>query len=169
MTTTTNRLTVTVPVLVLLLLSRASAASATAADNTDTAACTLDCPVDAPCTLGDATFSHSNDVVQLETNFQGMHCACPPGWTGILCDHKYESCSDSRDCFHGGKCTEDAGWTDAFGNPQLLCDCTDAVTNTGIRYVGKYCETPFEKACRGHDNDDTLFCVNGADCNPDYE
>jgi hypothetical protein len=146
--------------------------------------CTLDCPVDAPCTFGDAIFSHSNtilDAVQLETtSFDGMHCACPPGWTGILCDHKFETCSDSHDCFHGGECAENE-YTDAFGNPQLLCDCSNAQTSTaadGIRYVGKYCETPFEKSCatissntnNNEDADhDTLFCVNGGDCNPNFE
>ncbi len=127
--------------------------------------CTLDCPVDAPCTFGNAIFPHQN-VVQLESSVQNMHCACPPGWTGIFCDHKYESCSDSHDCFHGGECL-DGGSRDAFGNPQLVCDCTNAKTTDGIRYVGKYCETPFEKSCSA-ENDD-LFCVNGGDCNPNHE
>ena len=127
--------------------------------------CTLDCPVDAPCTFGEASFPHQN-AIQLETSVQNMHCACPPGWTGILCDHKYESCTDSHDCFHGGQCVN-GSLTDSFGNRQLFCDCTGAQSIDGIRYVGKYCETPFEKSCSADNLE--LFCVNGGDCNPNYE
>ena len=157
--------------LLLLLFTTATVRAASGG------ACTLECPVDAPCTVGQAQFTHSNDVVQLATSVQGMHCACPPGWTGVLCDHRYESCNaGSHDCFHGGRCVSgDASMVDAFGNPQLLCDCSNAQTTdttnngggSGIQYVGKYCETPFEKACSASDN--SLFCVNGADCNPNYE
>ena len=47
-------------------------------------------------------------------------------------------------------------------------DCSKAKkTANGVAYVGKYCEIPFEKSCSV--DDDELFCVNGADCNPDYE
>lgn len=126
--------------------------------------CTLECPIDAPCTFGEALFQHQN-AIHLETSVQNMHCACPPGWTGILCDHKYESCSNNHDCFHGGECLE-GEVRDAFGNQQLLCDCTSAKTTDGFRYVGKYCETPFEKSCSTENED--LFCVNGGDCNPNY-
>lgn len=126
--------------------------------------CSLDCPVDAPCTMGEAEFPHQN-AIQLKTSVQNMHCACPPGWTGIMCDHKYESCTDSHDCFHGGQCLNGSS-TDSFGNHQLFCDCSGAKSTDGIRYVGKYCETPFEKSCSA-DNEE-LFCVNGGDCNPNY-
>lgn len=127
--------------------------------------CSLDCPVDAPCTFGEATFPHHN-AIELDTSVQDMHCACPLGWTGILCDIKYESCTDNHDCFHGGKCLNDSLATDSFGNAQLLCDCTRAKSTDGIRYVGKYCETPLETLCSA-DNED-LFCVNGGTCNPNY-
>jgi hypothetical protein len=105
------------------------------------------------------------------THMNNMHCACPPGWTGIMCDHKYESCSDNHECYHGGECLA-GGLTDTFGNEQLFCDCNNAISSDGTKYVGKYCETPFDKLCDiDDDNASTgeLFCVNGGDCNPDYE
>lgn len=123
-------------------------------------ACTLDCPTDAPCTFGETPFASPNEPAE-----NGMHCACPPGWTGVYCDHKYESCSDSHDCYHGGECLGNE-LVDSFGNPQLVCDCSNAKTADGVSYVGKYCEIPFEMSC-SPDNDE-LFCVNGADCNPNY-
>eukprot|EP00934_Nitzschia_sp_Nitz4_P001059 Nitzschia sp. Nitz4//scaffold165_size50357//21867//26251//NITZ4_007022-RA/size50357-exonerate_est2genome-gene-0.36-mRNA-1//-1//CDS//3329538135//1059//frame0 len=126
--------------------------------------CTLECPLDAPCTFGAAEYSHQNEL-NLATEEFGMHCQCPVGWTGVYCDHRYESCSESQDCYHGGQCIH--GSLDAFGNQQLVCDCTDAVASDGTRYVGKYCETPFEKSCSY--DDDLLFCVNGGDCNPNFD
>jgi hypothetical protein len=132
----------------------------------DDAACTLDCPLDAPCTLGHADFSEITIALGHATHLNNMHCACPPGWTGVVCDHKFEACSDNHECYHGGECL--AGLTDKFGNEQLFCDCTHAVSSDGTKYVGKYCETPFDTLC-DHDDSGDLFCVNGGDCNPNYE
>jgi hypothetical protein len=123
--------------------------------------CTLNCPSDAPCQLGEADFSAH--VIDMETSHGGMHCGCPYGWTGVLCDHKYEACDTSHRCYHGGECVP--GIQDKYGNDQLFCDCTEAVASDGTRFVGKYCETPFEKVC---DETGEHFCVNGGDCNPDY-
>lgn len=128
--------------------------------------CNLDCPFDAPCELEAPDFSgHNIDFVGNAGNGAAMmHCACPPGWTGILCDHRFETCTDNHQCYHGGKCIP--GLLDDFGNGQLFCDCSDAVAADGTRYVGKYCETPYEKIC---DDSGELFCVNGGDCNPNFE
>jgi hypothetical protein len=130
--------------------------------------CTLDCPVDAPCTVGSADFTKHNLALGL-TSDGTMHCACPFGWTGLLCDHKYESCTETDDhaCYHGGSCIP--GLSDRYGNDQLFCDCTDAVASDGTHYVGKYCETPFDQICDHSHDDDGLFCVNGGECNPNYE
>jgi hypothetical protein len=122
--------------------------------------CTLDCPIDAPCIIGQADFS--GHAIELD-NGNGMHCACPPGWTGVMCDHKYESCTETHQCYHGGECV--SGLLDLYGNDQLFCDCTKAVANDDTKFVGKYCETPFDKVC---DDSGDIFCVNGGDCNPKY-
>ena len=142
-------------------------------NNGDAAACTLNCPWDAPCVM-------SGEAGQP----QKQHCACPPGWTGLLCQTKYESCSirgNNEDrCFHGGKCIEEA--FDDFGNPQLMCDCSTAMSTlieneggsgssgtkqTVTKYVGKYCEHALEQQCDTQNVD--RFCVNGGDCNPNVE
>ena len=127
--------------------------------------CTLACPIDAPCVSAQADFSHHSITLEHGT---GMHCSCPAGWTGLLCDHKYESCDSEGNhaCYHGGECI--AGLHDKYGNDQLFCDCTKAIDGvTGQKYVGKYCETPFDKVCSSSEGED-IFCVNGGDCNPDY-
>jgi len=170
-------------------------------NNDDEERCTLNCPLDAPCTWSDVPVTEEEDDSQKRLLLRGQtpeqqqrqlqrrqHCACPPGWTGLLCETKYESCSnrggtnnDDR-CYHGGRCVEEA--VDAFGNPQLMCDCSTAqsttVINNGgndgsstrpttniIRYVGKYCEHPMEEQCDAENPD--RFCVNGGDCNPNVE
>eukprot|EP00526_Cylindrotheca_closterium_P003340 CAMPEP_0113661244 /NCGR_PEP_ID=MMETSP0017_2-20120614/33324_1 /TAXON_ID=2856 /ORGANISM="Cylindrotheca closterium" /LENGTH=1467 /DNA_ID=CAMNT_0000575921 /DNA_START=83 /DNA_END=4486 /DNA_ORIENTATION=- /assembly_acc=CAM_ASM_000147 len=129
--------------------------------------CTLECPTDAPCQMGSADLAaHKISLGEdAPVHQNGMHCACPYGWTGILCDHKYESCDNSsgHKCYHGGECVP--GMKDKFGNEQLFCDCINAVGSDGTRYVGKYCETPSEKLC---DAEGKNFCVNGGDCNPDF-
>ena len=56
-----------------------------------------------------------------------------PGWTGILCDQKYETCTNQNghECYNGGECI--LGLQDKYGNEQLFCDCSNAKG-----YVGKY-------------------------------
>ena len=94
------------------------------------------------------------------------------GWTGVYCDHKFETCDnqEGHTCYHGGECIP--GLEDKYGNDQLFCDCSKAVGPDGERYVGKYCEVPFEQICNNPDDDDEeeelLFCVNGGECNPEY-
>jgi len=135
--------------------------------------CTLNCPADAPCVLGDGGLSeHRHVFPHLEDSqsegHNNMHCACPPGWTGILCDRRFESCSNDHTCYHGGKCI--SGLLDEYGNDQLFCDCSGAIYD-GVRHVGKYCETPSQKYCQNVEGShgEQLFCVNGGDCNPNYQ
>ena len=88
-------------------------------------------------------------------------------WTGVQCTHKFDTCDDQHQCYHGGKCIP--GLKDIFGNTQLFCDCSEAYGNDGTRYGGKYCETPFLNSCGINDsNGKEMFCINGGDCNPNY-
>jgi hypothetical protein len=93
------------------------------------------------------------------------------GWTGVLCDKKFETCTDQpgHECYHGGQCIP--GLLDKYGNEQLFCDCstTHSAGMDGTHYVGKYCETPFEQACNtGAETGEPVFCVNGGECNLDF-
>jgi len=123
--------------------------------------CDLECPRNAPCRFGEADFSGRTGILasENETHKDGMHCDCPIGWTGILCDQKYETCTfqEGHECYNGGECI--LGLEDKYGNEQLFCDCSKA-----HGYVGKYCETPFAKTCGDYDG----FCANGGACNPDF-
>jgi hypothetical protein len=153
----------------LLLLAAAAALSSTttlvSAQN-----CNLDCGVN-DCVEGSALFEdHFRDPdgstfdFHKTTNVNDEHCACPPGSTGVLCETIYQSCSiGNHKCYHGGKCED--GLVDVFGNDQLFCDCEDATDDEGNQYAGKYCE---HKATTFCSDDDSHFCLNEGDCNPDY-
>jgi hypothetical protein len=117
-----------------------------------------------------------------KTSVDGMHCTCPSGFTGVLCDVEFESCNqDTHPCYNNGKCvpglvTNNAttGSTGSSGSgssssssssePQLYsCNCADAIVN-GIPHVGKYCEHAANEFC---DDAKTIFCIHGT-CNRDY-
>lgn len=131
--------------------------------------CTLDCHQNAPCVLGTADFSNHTlrDGGSLsfheQAQLDGMHCACPHGWTGLLCNRKYETCDNEHKCYHGGECVP--GLLDYFDNEQLFCDCSSAEDSEGNDYVGKYCEHAAVDYCGGSDE---RFCVNQGTCNPGY-
>jgi hypothetical protein len=61
-----------------------------------------------------------------------------------------------------GKCIP--GVVDFYGNLQSFCDCSDAIDEEGLNYVGKYCEHKETENC----DIDGLFCVNGGACNDAY-
>jgi len=74
--------------------------------------CDLDCLHDTQCVRGDANFTwhparpdtgEKFDFTK-EISRHGWHCGCPPGFTGIRCGRKYESCNDgTHTCFNGGQ------------------------------------------------------------------
>eukprot|EP00545_Synedropsis_sp_CCMP1620_P011500 CAMPEP_0119014572 /NCGR_PEP_ID=MMETSP1176-20130426/9979_1 /TAXON_ID=265551 /ORGANISM="Synedropsis recta cf, Strain CCMP1620" /LENGTH=673 /DNA_ID=CAMNT_0006967775 /DNA_START=195 /DNA_END=2216 /DNA_ORIENTATION=- len=131
--------------------------------------CNLRCHEAAPCEMGDADFSnHStyDDGTALSfhssSNINGMHCSCPHGWTGITCNRVYNSCDGDHKCYNGGACIP--GLTDYYGNEQLFCDCSHAMDEDGIPFVGKFCESASEMDC----GSEGLYCANGGECNPNY-
>lgn len=75
--------------------------------------CTLECRQEAPCVRGNANFSDHPTYqdgtplpfqVPLQSN--GMHCACPHGWTGVTCNRIFESCDGDHKCYNGGNVSE---------------------------------------------------------------
>jgi len=133
--------------------------------------CGFECYNNSTCAESDADFSdHPTKVngdpldIHVETNRDGMHCKCPPGFTGLRCARTYLSClnDESHKCYHGGQCIE--GLEDIYGNSQYFCDCSTAVEN-GVTYAGKYCELPAINVC---DSAGEKFCVNGMECKPDW-
>lgn len=134
--------------------------------------CSLNCFNDGVCMSGSADFSeHPTNLdgtpleMHVDTQQNGDHCACRPGYTGLLCGIKYEDCADpGLMCYNGGKCI--LGLSDIYGNNQLYCDCSEAVDEHNVTYVGKYCEIPKTQTC---DDAGLYFCVNSGWCKSDYE
>jgi hypothetical protein len=134
-----------------------------------TALCDLDCG-DNTCVVGSATFTDhfqhpdgSDFDFLADKDVDNMHCDCPHGWTGVMCDAIFETCSGNHKCYYGGECID--GLIDSFGNKQLFCDCGNAVDDEGFQREGKYCEhkaTDFCTDARDH------FCLHEGECNPDY-
>jgi len=172
---------------VLAQSSTTTSATATTASSSTNAWCDLDCQNDTPCVPGAANFDdHPTNVDGTEFDFLrdkeigNMHCSCPHGLTGVLCDVPYEGCDGSVDhaCYNGGRCIP--GLEDEYGNEQLFCDCSTAFDDGGNQYVGKFCEIRQDAAYDGNgdasdgvggeycDEELTQFCVNGGRCNSQY-
>ena len=100
----------------------------------------------------------------LKLNEMDIIAIVVPGTPGYSAEIKYQDCSDSDQmCYNGGKCI--LGLSDIYGNDQLYCDCSEAIDEHGVVYVGKYCEVPKTKTC---DDAGDVFCVNGGWCKEDY-
>lgn len=152
--------------LLSLLLLIATTDSSTSSGSV--AKCSLTCHNQGICTVGNATFKEPESNLQLPTfhttNANGQYCFCQPGWTGTTCDTFFESCgSNGAGCLNGGNCVK--GLVDDYGNPQYMCDCSNATDSSGFPYVGKYCEHPFTAYCN---TTKETFCVNGGECDQKY-
>jgi hypothetical protein len=154
---------------------------------TDVTNCQLACPFNRSCV--NQTISQLPKLFDNKTTasltWSGVHCDCPDGLTGLLCEVAYESCNNGEHiCYNDGKCI--SGQIDYFGNEQMFCDCSGAVDVVqGLMYIGKYCEHAVvvsnsngmdEKGhLSGNDivgslcpNNADHFCVNGGKCNANY-
>lgn len=132
--------------------------------------CSLPCQNGGTCVSGEATFqaptnSDGTAFDFLETkSVNGNHCACPTGWTGVLCSVPFDTCDNTNHpCYNGGVCRR--GVLDDYGNEQFYCDCGNAVGSDGTKYVGQYCEHPVKTYCG---DDQSQFCLNGGKCNTNY-
>ena len=131
------------------------------------AVCHLACRNDGTCKIGAPTWQHyyRNTGGGGWTNpLDLQHCACPAGYTGLLCELKGTPCGDSH-CHHGGKCVQT---TQDDGSTQFNCDCTNAKNSAGdVAYAGQYCEHEATSLCSkspSEDNNGNHFCVNGGTC-----
>jgi hypothetical protein len=94
----------------------------------------------------------------------GMHCQCPKGFTGTLCEHKVEVCGNlDHVCLHGSKCKQDADGS--YG-----CECSSSWTKES-RFAGKFCQHHHTDVCTPSgvpEYSDGMalpaFCVNDGVC-----
>ena len=67
--------------------------------------CSLNCQQNATCVAGSADFTEyitaENTTLEIhnQTSSSGMYCSCPPGWTGLTCNRKYETCDELNTCY----------------------------------------------------------------------
>lgn len=98
--------------------------------------------------------SHSKDF---------EHCVCPPGWTGLTCDHKIEICGANEfACFHGSTCTKQGEDEDHS------CNCESGFS-AFEKLAGKFCEHKSTTICTrngriGLSHQNFAFCVNDGTC-----
>jgi len=146
--------------------------------------CSLQCYHGGVCKKGSAdygilTSTSPNDVIPLMnlTSVKGEFCQCEEGWTGILCEFKYEICWEIPDddevmqsgfaCFHGSQCVNESG--DIDDQSAWSCDCSTATvegskSDAGM-FAGEHCQHIATDACIEEGNEDMIgFCVNGGTC-----
>lgn len=92
-----------------------------------------------------------------------MHCECPTGFAGSLCEVTTDACGDIE-CLNGGVCVTA---TDATGKETHFCQCPTAQDPNDVYYAGQYCQYPSTAFC-GYltiNNVGTpFFCTNGGTC-----
>ena len=91
-----------------------------------------------------------------------MHCECPEGYFGSLCEQQIETkdCGGTFQCMRGAPCKTDDG-----GTP--YCDCEalydPAVGGTPQFFAGAYCQYPSTDYC-GEAGSQHYYCANFGTC-----
>ena len=120
--------------------------------------CSLPCENDGHCFFGETNetpYDQLDFSTVIKAESSEMHCKCPPGVTGFLCEIKVEVCGAyEHHCENNGVCVkEDQDW---------VCDCDKAITDTS--YAGAKCENPATSFCLGPGAKPNYFCTNEGKC-----
>jgi hypothetical protein len=100
------------------------------------------------------------------------HCACPDGYAGLVCEHRYDVCGNREHfCLHGSKCTQADVGEVATSPPLWTCECEEPFRPDG-KYVGQFCQHHHSMLCTTEDTDKSVynpatsvaFCVNDGVC-----
>mmetsp|Transcript_44813 Transcript_44813/g.54219 ORF Transcript_44813/g.54219 Transcript_44813/m.54219 type:complete len:177 (-) Transcript_44813:12-542(-) len=129
----------------------------------------LPCENTGRCVMGMADYGYHGtlDLPFLNTTHVDFkHCECPSEYTGLMCEHRVETCgNDEHACFNGAKCVR---LPDPDGRERTYtCDCR-AGEGSGSQtssYAGHMCEHAATSFCEyGVAVSKHAFCVNGGTC-----
>ena len=122
--------------------------------------CNLNCQNGGLCRLGE-----EKDAKQVQNYYDiddndYMHCECPTGFAGNLCEEATSACS-SIECLNGGECFEvDDPIT---GTTKGECNCEPAYDyDKEIFYAGEFCQYQSNEFCGTFGK--PHFCTNGGNC-----
>lgn len=120
----------------------------------------LPCENGSTCKMGKADFGYHGTLnlpFLNKTAEEYMHCVCPEGFTGVLCEHHVQTCGDNEHaCFNGATCVKKK-------DEQYSCDCM--TTHNTNAYAGHMCEHAATSFCEyGVAVSKHSFCVNGGTC-----
>lgn len=89
---------------------------------------------------------------------EDMHCSCPRGFAGLLCEHEVSFCGNDEDvCFHGGVCLRtSSGYS---------CECEAHLNADEPAALGEKCEHVATTSCEaGNAFSKEAFCTNDGIC-----
>uniref|UniRef100_A0A7S2HSG2 EGF-like domain-containing protein n=1 Tax=Helicotheca tamesis TaxID=374047 RepID=A0A7S2HSG2_9STRA len=133
--------------------------------------CPLECENGATC-VSTNTFLHKVNQPSIGISGPPFRCICQPGFQGINCEDKAESCGEpGRFCQYGAPCVTTKN---AEGKDQQVCDCALAFPESN--FAGDTCEYAATMNCEievdevGEGGTDfsavatRAFCVNDGKC-----
>ena len=120
-----------------------------------TPACDLKCQNGGTCKLGIKSYDIAVYAEFWSDNENYMHCECPDGWFGDLCQVEGNACGNAH-CFNGASCVETV---DIYNVTHHTCDCQTANTNSS--FAGQYCQSETTTFCT---QSGSAFCLNGGTC-----
>lgn len=124
--------------------------------------CKLKCQNGGKCVLGEKPtdqVGYGDFVTYRPSDIDHMHCECPDGFDGEVCELHRTPCGDNF-CFHGGTCLERV----VNGEVVHHCDCRSAST-ADADYAGRFCQFRAVNYCTKTDGPNgKLFCTNGGQC-----
>jgi hypothetical protein len=152
-------------------------------DGVDEPVCDLDCENGGSCRFGVKGYKDAYDNLNLPIHTKkhedGMHCACPDGFTGLKCEVDINHChqdpnnngfsdSESKFCLNGVPCPppdDESRSTSANGVfKKFACPCNES-TKTVLPLAGRYCEFAVTQFCSKDDaRNSHSFCTNGGMC-----
>eukprot|EP00567_Pseudictyota_dubia_P003415 CAMPEP_0197434992 /NCGR_PEP_ID=MMETSP1175-20131217/2650_1 /TAXON_ID=1003142 /ORGANISM="Triceratium dubium, Strain CCMP147" /LENGTH=565 /DNA_ID=CAMNT_0042963901 /DNA_START=144 /DNA_END=1841 /DNA_ORIENTATION=+ len=135
--------------------------------------CSLKCRNGGKCVFGQKDYGahgNKNDATVAftnETHQDGMHCVCPDGFTGLICQIPAKKCGNRLWCYNGAEC-QVAEMQD--GTSRKYCDCAPGSTDKKA-FAGLACQHQSGVFCNPDEGNrkDMAFCVNSGTCWEDGE